>query len=58
MDFIHTIEASAAEILVTQESKTKANKLPYILNQIDFINFETMNLNEFLIYLQNKNTNS
>ncbi len=57
MDFIHTIEASGAEIFVTQENKNKANKLPYIINQITFKNFKTMNLKEFLLYLQRENIN-
>lgn len=52
MDFIHTIEASAAEILVTQENKTKANKLPFIINQMNFKNFKVMNLEEFIQHLQ------
>lgn len=57
MDFIHTIESSAAEIFVTQESKNKSGRIPYILNQIPFTNFKIMNLEEFLEWLQNTENN-
>ena len=51
-DFFHVVQASAATIFVTQESKAKANKLPSILNQISTAGFEIMNLSELVQYLK------
>ena len=47
-DFLHAIEASAADIFVTQESRKVNNKLPQILGQIDVPGFSVMNLHELL----------
>lgn len=58
MDSIHAIESSAAEIFVTQENKTKANRLPFILNQVTYDNYKIMNLKEFLNYLKNTKSNN
>jgi hypothetical protein len=51
-DFFHVVQASAATIFVTQESKEKPNKLPSILSQIPIEGFEIMNLTEFVQYLK------
>ena len=49
-DFFHAINASVADIFVTQE-ENKPNKLPFILNQIPVEDFQVMNLNEFINFL-------
>lgn len=47
-DWFHAVQAAAAELFVTQESKTKAGKLPYILNLLPIRGFDVINLEEFL----------
>jgi hypothetical protein len=47
-DFFHAVCASAADIFVTQESKDKYGKLPFILNQLPIKKFTVMSLAEFL----------
>lgn len=47
-DWYHAVQSSAADILVTQENKEKAGKLPNILNQKPTPGFEILNLQEFL----------
>ncbi|MCA1816276.1 MAG: hypothetical protein LC746_07695, partial [Acidobacteria bacterium] len=47
-DFMHAIQASFANIFVTQESKQEAGKLGFILTQVPTPNFEVLNLQEFL----------
>jgi hypothetical protein len=47
-DWFHAVQAAAADLFVTQESKTKPGKLPNILNQLHVSGFEVINLEEFL----------
>lgn len=47
-DWFHAVQAAAADLFVTQESKTKSGKLPYILNHLPVSDFEVINLEEFL----------
>jgi hypothetical protein len=47
-DFFHAVCASAADIFVTQESKDKYGRLPFILNQLAIPSFSVMSLSEFL----------
>jgi len=47
-DFFHAVCASATNIFVTQESKDKYGKLPFILNQVPVSGFTVMSLMEFL----------
>jgi hypothetical protein len=51
-DFFHAVQASAADIFVTQESKDKRDRLPFILNQIPTEAFRIMSLNEFIQFLR------
>jgi hypothetical protein len=50
-DFFHAICASAADIFVTQESKNKYGKLPFILSQVPIPKFTVMGLKEFVATL-------
>jgi hypothetical protein len=50
-DFFHAVCSSAADIFVTQESKNKEGKLPWILNQVPTKGFAIMSLEEFLLTL-------
>jgi len=47
-DFFHAVCASAADIFVTQESKDKKGKLPWILSQVPTQGFRIMSLQELL----------
>lgn len=47
-DWFHAVQASVADIFVTQEAKTKAGRLPYILNQLPTPDFVVMSVQEFL----------
>jgi hypothetical protein len=47
-DFFHAVCASAANIFVTQESKDKYGKLPFILQQVPITGFQVMDLKELL----------
>lgn len=51
-DFFHAVQASAASIFVTQESKDKKDRLPFILNQISTEEFEILSLSQFLEWLK------
>jgi|SRR5882672_2815414 len=51
-DFFHAVQASAATIFVTQESKDKRDRLPFILNQVPTAEFTIMGLSEFVEYLR------
>jgi hypothetical protein len=51
-DFFHAVQASAATVFVTQESKDKRDRLPFILNQIPTADFTIMGLSEFIEYLK------
>jgi hypothetical protein len=53
-DFFHAVQASAATIFVTQESKDKRDRLPFILGQIPTAEFTIMGLSEFIEYLRQK----
>ena len=55
-DFFHAVQASAATIFVTQESKDKRDRLPFILNQIPTPEFTIMGLSEFVEYLRQDRT--
>lgn len=50
-DFHHVVQASVADIFVTQESKDRRDKLPYILNQVPTKGFTIMSLNEFIEFI-------
>jgi hypothetical protein len=47
-DFFHAVCASAADVFVTQESKDRYGKLPFILSQLPIPGFSVMSLREFL----------
>jgi hypothetical protein len=47
-DFFHAVCASATDIFVTQESKNKYGKLPFILSQVPISGFRVMSLWELL----------
>jgi hypothetical protein len=51
-DFFHAVQASSATVFVTQESKDKRDRLPFILNQIPTAEFTIMGLSEFVEYLR------
>lgn len=53
-DFFHAVQASVANIFVTQENKERRDKLPFILNQVPTEGFTIMSLNEFVEFLRNK----
>lgn len=50
-DFFHAICASAADVFVTQESKNKYGRLPFILSQVPIPKFSVMSLKEFVAAL-------
>ncbi len=47
-DFFHAVQASVADVFVTQESKDKRDRLPSILSQIPTDGFRIMSLSEFI----------
>lgn len=47
-DFFHAVQSSAADFFVTQESKDRPSKLPYILNQVATQGFKVVSLRDFL----------
>ena len=51
-DFFHAVQASAATVFVTQESKDKRDRLPFILNQIPTEEFTILGLGEFVEYVR------
>lgn len=51
-DFFHAVQASASTIFVTQESKDKRDRLPFILGQIPIPDFTIMALTEFIAHLR------
>lgn len=53
-DFFHAVQASVANIFVTQESKERRDKLPFILNQVPTEGFTIMSLGEFVGFLRHK----
>lgn len=53
-DFFHAVQASVASIFVTQESKERKDKLPYILGQVPTDRFTIMNLSEFVDFVRHK----
>jgi hypothetical protein len=52
VDMVHSIQASATDIFVTQENPAKSGTIPFLLNHVQIPGFRLMDLEGFITFLK------